>query len=280
MNFPFFKRPLALSLPLFLVSALLFPFSSKGSQVLTLTENKRLEAAICPDSMNRIAVANDRITQIFGDDGTFESQNDENTGQVFLKPTAENGVKSLSLTFITEQGITQDLTLKPTAKSAATLIFKNTTTTPSISQKAGEGIREFSLSSHEANSFDADVQSSFPAEQTSVPQGHLLVLLRKAVLGQLTLQEGELTSTITSRPSPEGLQVSHHQSYASDPYSVYAFHVENTMKTPMEVQEKSFYQPGDLAISLHKRILPSGGKTLLYVVRLKEMASLEGGLHD
>src|SRR5690606_8337394 len=95
------------------------------SQVLTLAENKRIEATICSDSMNRLAIANDRITHIFGDEGSFESQNDENTGQVFLKPTVENGTKSLSLTLITEQGITQDLTLKPTAKSATTLIFKN-----------------------------------------------------------------------------------------------------------------------------------------------------------
>src|SRR4051794_35728103 len=95
--------PIALSL----VLTLLVPFSSRASQILTLTENKRVETAICPDSMNRIAITNDRITHIFGDDGTFESQNDENTGQVFLKPTVENGTKSLSLTIITEQGITQ-----------------------------------------------------------------------------------------------------------------------------------------------------------------------------
>ena len=64
-----------------------------SSQILKVSEHKRLEASICPDSMNRLAVSNDRITQVFGDEGTFESQNDEGTGQVFLKPTAENGTK-------------------------------------------------------------------------------------------------------------------------------------------------------------------------------------------
>ena len=93
------------------------------SEVLKLSSNKRIEASICADSMNRLAVSNDRITQIFGDEGTFESQNDDATGQVFLKPTTENGSKSLSLTLITEQGITQDLTLKPIAKTAKTLIL-------------------------------------------------------------------------------------------------------------------------------------------------------------
>ena len=258
MKFLFAKRPFTL-----LIAALLVPLSSKGSQVLTLTENKRLEAPICPDSMNRIAVANDRITQIFGDDGTFESQNDENTGQVFLKPTAENGTKSLSLTLITEQGVTQDLTLKPTAKSATTLTFRNTSPTHDVRQKV-----------------EQEIPASFSLEQTPAPQDYLLVLLKKAVMGHLTLQEGGSLSTVTSRPSPEGLQVSYHQSYSSGSYNVHAFHVENKMETPMEVQEKSFYQPGDLAITLQRRLLPPGGKTLLFVVRMREMASLEGGAHD
>src|SRR3990167_6369859 len=107
----------------------ILPLSSSSladqvSQILIMVENKRLEASICPDSMNRLAVANDRIVQVFGDEGAFESQSEENTGQVFIKPTAENSIKSLSLTLITEQGKTQDLSLKPTAKSAATLILK------------------------------------------------------------------------------------------------------------------------------------------------------------
>ena len=76
-----FERYCALSV----IFPLLVPCYAIASQVLPLAENKRVEASISPDSMNRIAVANDRITQIFGDEGTFESQNDETTGQVFLK---------------------------------------------------------------------------------------------------------------------------------------------------------------------------------------------------
>jgi len=271
MNFPFFKQTLTLSL----ILALLAPCSSKGSQVLILTENKRLEATICPDSMNRIAVANDRITQIFGDDGTFESQNDDNTGQVFLKPTLENGTKNLSLTLITEQGVTQDLTLKPTAKSAMTLIFKNTSPTSGASQEKrqeiGKGTQGPSSNPFGSNSLDAGFQPSFSVEPTPAPQHHLLVLLKQAVKGELPFQEvGFFGGSSISRPSPEGLQVSHHQPYSADPYDVHVFQVENTLQTTIEIQEKSFYQSGDLAISLQKRILLPGAKTLLYVVRLSE----------
>ena len=287
MNFSFFKRNLVASLVLTpLVSA-----SSKGSQVLTLTENKRLEAAICADSMNRIAVANDRITQIFGDDGTFESQNDENTGQVFLKPTVENGTKSLSLTLITEQGVTQDLTLKPTAKSATTLIFKNTFPTSEVSQEKRQegivkGIQGPSSNPFGTNSFGVGFQPSFSREQAPVPQHHLLVLLKQAITGHLPFREaGFFSGASVSRPSPEGLQLSHHQSYTATSYDVQVFQVENTLQTTIEIQEKSFYQSGDLAISLRKRVLPPGAKTLLYLVRLTETHEsetrfLESERHD
>ena len=277
-----------LSLALLFVLALLtllVPFSTRASQVLTLTENKRVEAAICPDSMNRVAILNDRITHIFGDDGTFESQNDENTGQVFLKPTVENGTKSLSLTIITEQGITQDLTLKPTAKSATTLIFKNPASALRTNQNFGSG-------GMAQNPLNAEPLPGFSPEKDFNLQDHLLVLLKQAVTGQLPLQDtgGFLDDGEISRITPEGLEVSRHQSYAAGSYSVFVFQVKNTTKTAIEMQEKSFYQPGDLAISLQKskvdplpevgfqRILPAGAEILLYVVRFSKGG--KGGEND
>ena len=261
--------PIALSFTL----ALLVPVTSKASQVLNLAENKRVEAAICPDSMNRIAIANDRITHIFGDDGTFESQNDENTGQVFLKPTMENGTKSLSLTLITEQGITQDLTLKPTAKSATSLIFKNSASALRADQK-------FETRGMTQNPLNVEPLPGFSSGNNFNLQDHLLVLLKQAVAGQLPLQDtGFLDDGDISRASPEGFELSHHQSYAAGSYCIFVFHVKNATKTAIEMQEKSFYQAGDLAISLQRpkvdplpkigsqRILSAGAETLLYVVR-------------
>lgn len=260
--------PIALSL----ILALLVPVALKASQVLNLVENKRVEAAICPDSMNRIAIANDRITHIFGDEGTFESQNDENTGQVFLKPTLENGTKSLSLTLITEQGITQDLTLKPTAKSATTLIFKNAASAIRNDQK-------FDARGMTQNPLNVEPLSAFSPEKQPTPQDHLLVLLKLAVTEQLPLQDvGFLDDGYTSRASPKGFELSHHQSYIAGSYSVFVFQVKSTLNTAIEMQERSFYQSGDLAISLRKQYLSAGAETLLYVVRFTRVDT--GGERD
>jgi hypothetical protein len=279
MNLPSQARlsQTALFLALSFILALLVPLTSKASQVLTLLENKRVEAAICPDSMNRIAIANDRITHIFGDEGTFESQNDENTGQVFLKPTVENGTKSLSLTLITEQGITQDLTLKPTAKSATTLIFKNTDASGTASGlRAGQRIEASGITQDSLNTGSVP---GFSPENNFNLQDHLLVILKQAVTGQLPLHDTEfLDDGYISRASPEGCELSHHQSYTAGSYGVFVFHVKNTTKTAIEMHEKSFYQAGDLAISLQKRILSAGAETLFYVVRFLKGST--GGEND
>jgi hypothetical protein len=74
-----------------------------ASQTIATNPDKRLKAIISADSMNRLAVANDRITQIFGDQEAYEVQTEESTGQLFLKPTLENGKKPLAITLITDR---------------------------------------------------------------------------------------------------------------------------------------------------------------------------------
>ena len=218
------------------------------NQILTLAENKRLEIAISADSMNRIAIANDRIAQVFGDEGTFVSQADEHTGQLFIKPSPENGTKPLSITVITENGVTQDLILKPTAKSATTSVFKS---------PSRQGTFKETL-----NPIGDTFQKSLPFQE------QLLLIMRHLVGEQLVEREGEDND---NRFTPEGFELEYIKSYQAGPYSALysaqVFSVQNTTSTAIELLEKSFYQTGDLALSLEKRILMPGEKTQFFVVR-------------
>lgn len=218
----------------------------QASQVLPLSEN-RVDVVISPDSMNRIAVINDRISQVFGDEGTFVSQADEHTGQVFIKPRPENGTKPLSITFITENGLTQDLTLKPTASRASTTIFKNTS---QASVKPTSSLMS-------TGSVESLAERSLPIQE------QLLAVMRQLVGGQLPEREGENYT----RSNPEGYQLEHLKSYLSGSYVAHVFSVQNTTTTAIELLEKSFYQSGDLALSFQKRILMPGAKTQFFVVR-------------
>ena len=220
---------------MFLVGLSTLWMAAHSSQTLMMKENKRLEAVISADSMNRLAVANDRITQIFGDEGTFESQHDDVTGQIFLKPTAENGTKILSLTIVTENGQTQDLMLKPRAKMPATVILKKT------AEVADEKI---------------------PLDKGLPYVEQMMVILKQAVSGQLPLKEAESIS----RDVPEGYAVSHKRSYQCASGSVHVFEVKNTTETDIQIDDKLFYRPGDRALAIRASLLRKGAATEMYVL--------------
>jgi type-F conjugative transfer system secretin TraK len=235
--------------------------TSQASQVLTLSENQRLQIEISADSMNRIAVTNDRIAQVFGDEGTFLSQADENTGQLFIKPSPENGTKPLSITVITENGVTQDLILKPTAKSATTTVFNTSVLNPSVfNTSIFKSNSKQSAFKGTANPFGESLQKALSFQE------ELLLIMRQLVAGQL-MEKREEGGDSYNRSTPEGYKLDPIKSYQVGPYSAQVFSVQNTTSTAIELLEKSFYYAGDLALSFEKRILMPGDKTHLFVVR-------------
>jgi type-F conjugative transfer system secretin TraK len=235
-------------------------WSLSSSQSLKVSEHKRLEASICPDSMNRITVANDRVMKIFGDEGTFESQHDESTGQVFLKPTVVNGVKDLSLTLVTEQGLTQDLTLKPIAKSATTVILARSS---GERESAAAGMRD-------QGTGIGEIAYQFPFDKTLSIQEQVLNVLKLAIAGQLqeTVDSPfpDDSNQTRGKAVSEACNVTSEKSWQAGSYAVEVFQVKNLTETPLEFYEKDFYQPGDLALSFKKTVLPVEGSTTLYVV--------------
>lgn len=243
---------ITLTLALSLLSSIAtFASSEQTSQLIKLSENKRIEASICANSMNRIAVANDRITQLFGDDGTFESQNDETTGQIFIKPTIENGSKNLSLTLITEQGITQDLTLKPDTTSAKTLILIRDSADQTLSSK--NATESFSKNTHRQHNLNSHLgfTNILPSQEESRLE-QILTLLKQAMNGQLPASEEEYA--INDHLSSQGYALMPNKAWQAGPYIIHAINVGNVTDTHLPLQEKEFYQPGDLALSFDTRI--------------------------
>lgn len=228
----------------FILSAVLSELGFADTQTLMVSEGKRLEASIAIDAMNRLTVANDRIVNIFGDEGSFVSQSDDQTGQVFIKPTVENGSKPLSLTLITENGLTQDLILNPVGPSASTIILKNSNAPQSKNVASLEGFMP--LPSLSENSF-----SSEP----------LLQLMKQAVLGELPI----CNKRVSSRRSLPGYKTSLVKIYQTGGYLISVWVIKNTSQKT-EVREQDFYQPGDLAICLAPPLLNKDTKTLLYVL--------------
>ncbi len=215
------------------------PYSFAASQVMTLNENQRLTASIAGDAMNRLSVANDRIVNLFGDEGTFMTQNDEQTGQVFIKPTIENQEKPLSLTLVTENGLTQDLNLIPDALEASTLILKSGTTSvhPSFQETSTQALKA-------SNSMDRAVQ-----------------ILKQAMLKQLPIHK----ESVHARKCP-GFQMQYQNSFVVEGFRVQHWIIQNTQRQSQEVFEKNLYERGDIALSLDKHWLGPREKADVYIL--------------
>ena len=249
------------------------PLMGTTAGVLRVSPDKRLNAAISKDSMNRITVANDRITHVFGDEESYVLQTEEHSGQIFLKPTADNGNKPLSLTLMTENGLTQDLTLEPTQKGATTLILK-----PLLNVSASDVVQNdgFKGATGRGGPRAGEVRiggfyppDSSPREVraveggTSIPE-QLVQAVKCLVTGRGAVEEGETRD----RSVPAGFQVAFKKAYQVGILKGCQFEVTNTTDTSIEIDEKAFYQLGDLALSFTNRVLPSQGTTLMTVVHL------------
>lgn len=201
-----------------------------GNNVLTMAANRRLEAKIAANTINRLAVVNDRILNVFGEEDTFTMQTDERTGQVFIKPLNNSG-QELFITLITENGITQDLTLIPSLSQAATIILK-----PAVNNVSLPPIH-------------------MPRKERS------LELIKQAVLGQLPLTKHKPKARHAA-----GLELKFSKCYQAGELLVNVWQVKNISKTTQQLQEAQFFNKGDLALSLQHRLLPEKAITLLYIL--------------
>jgi conjugal transfer pilus assembly protein TraK len=227
-----------------LVISLLSTVAASSSQQLIINPEKRLKAVISFDAMNRLAVVNDRITQVFGDQEAYEIQQEETTGQIFLKPSQENGKKPLSLTIITEAGITQDLSLQPADQSAGTILFKKPPEAPAQGYVAP--------------------QVQYPGTIPASYQEELIQALKTIILGKAPeLQQEE---TLTFLAQDKDLTVTFVKSYQLGGFRGWEWKVKNTSDQTITLWEKDFYRQGNLAIALGARTLAPKGETALFVL--------------
>lgn len=213
-----------------------------GTQVLSIDSGNRLEAVIARDYLNRIAASNDRITQVFGDEASYAIQVDENRGQIFIKPTEQNGLKPISLTVITEMGQVQDLTLKPGERGASTVLLKG-------EKKSSESLPK--------------AESVVPLLEVNLPiQEKMIRSMKMLVSGQFT----KIDSEAGERSYPDGFSLSHKGTYQVGPFKGQCYEIRNRSDGLKDVDETTFYRTGDLALSFGKRVLDVSHSTILWVI--------------
>lgn len=243
-----------------------------ASQTLILKPGERIKVPISSDSMNRLVVYGDRITQVFGDSESYELQADENTGQIFLKPTSQNGNKPLAISVITESGVTQDLTLDPKEGDARTITLKAPITTPTAASiSTSTGLQHSQIPSVNTPNFNMDLGMGFGVGSGGYYhslnfQEQVINAMKQMVTTSETLPALELDSY--KRRGPENLEIGLITAYVVGNFKGFKLEVKNTSSTSIDIFEKDFFRNGDVGISFEKRVLAKGESTICYVVSL------------
>lgn len=221
-----------------------------GSTILAVDQEKRLKAKISKDSMNRLAFKNDRIINVFGDSESYDIQTEETSGQVFIKPNAENGEKPLSITVITESNVIQDMLLEPVQKDASTVVLMN----------KSESKSEI-VSDNNALNFGFD-----RLQHESCFKTNILKTMKHLVLGQggaAAVQKCE-----EKRPIQKDITVKCLSACSINDMRGILYEIKNKGDNSIDLKAEQFYIPGDLALALKADKLLKNQTTYLYVVRL------------
>lgn len=220
--------------------------STEGQAVqnFNLVDHHRTEIMVSNRQMNRIAVKGDRIQQVFGADEHFHIETDDHGGQIFLKFLYHQMLEPVSLTIVTEAGLTQDLTLMPDDMDAQTVLFK-----------AGVGIAE---------SENIEIGKS--------REDKIAALILAMAAGDRL--EGYDVKAISPREENESNPAFKAiKTYEGESFKGIVYCLQNDSETVLKVAEQDLAQPGDLAVSLSTTTLEPGQSAQLYVVQaVKEMS--------
>ena len=218
-------------------------------QTYPLIDQQSTKVVISNTEQNRIAVLGDRIQQVFGAEGTFDVQTDEEGGQIFLI-VARNGfnsalqasslVKPMTITIITEEGLTQDLKLVPQSIESQSILLK-----PVL---------------------------SMPEEPKQNRLQHVLQLLKALVrneglIGYMKTPFNRQSHTLCSRLTPfKLLKANLITTYHGEKFEGKIYTLLNQGKEPLFLKESDFVHPEDVALSLSKSLIQVGEQINLYVV--------------
>jgi len=90
-------------------------------QDITALNDETVSSQIASDALNRITAVGDRILHVKALDGQFQLDKNENTGDIFIKPTQATSTAPIHVFITTEKQQTFSLLLLPTSINAQTI---------------------------------------------------------------------------------------------------------------------------------------------------------------
>ncbi len=242
--------------------------SALALQTYPLIDHQSTTLHISQTGLNRIAVANDRIQQVFGAEGTFDVQSDEEGGQIFLKLTSESYLgshpsKPSTITLITESGLTQDLRLVPKNIEFQSILFK-----PDFqSQKT----------SNEKNGSTDQIQSSISLMKA--------MLRNESLDGYTKVALNQMAVSSVAKEHLKDLSLTPLFHYHGEHLEGKVYSLTNQGSVSLTLKEQDFALQDDLAISLPRKLIHASETITLYVIsrhipkaKVKSEPAIMGGV--
>lgn len=203
---------------------------------------KIIKTKISYQNLNRISVKGDKIDTIVGIDTAFHFQKNEKSGEVFIRPTEENGYNPISLSIITTSGQTQDLLLEIIdgdahsieliADTAVEMLLNNTAILQEYTNNDYEESISFIMKKF------INISAGRIGQKIEIPNRRYLHLMAKF-----------------------------ESAYQIDGFLCLKYTITTEKKGQFRLEERMFSRQGDIALSLSKLSIKKNESATLYVIR-------------
>ena len=221
-------------------------FFSLNAEQFKMTGNL-IKAKISYQNLNRISVKGDKIDSLVGIDTAFHFEKDEKTGEVFIRPTEDNGYNPISISVTTISGNTQDLLLEVVNGEATSIELISE---GSVRDDFSEQFLEYPDSEE---GFAGDYEESIAA------------IMKKFI----TLPSKYKKIDVSMKDRNHDYVVAKFQeAYRIDGFLCLKFQIEAKQENySCVLDERMFSRKGDIALSLSTLHLEKNHNATLYVLR-------------
>lgn len=233
--------------------------------VVSFDEDQRIPVKISNTSMNRITIEGDRIREVIGVPEQVAVEKDSQNGHMFLK-VPEGSHDKLDITVITESEQAQDLTLQPVERDSTTLVLQM----PGAEHNSGPSSSKNHVhkTSHRSSTFQEAENMAPSVMLSNTPYQDALIQLMKILFLGGFEPESSSCSPRTAQSGPSiTFSINFSRGFSRDGFVGEIYEVSHTSEEPITIQERDFYQVGDLALALDRKTLEKGQKANLYVIR-------------
>lgn len=220
---------------------------AQGFQPIDVGPGLSPEIKISRKDFSRIAVFEGRISTIKFKKGELDINADQGTGSAFIMPNVQGPISAF---VITQSGQAHHVNFIPSDVTARTVLLREPQLDKAKTKAGPNDPKPVSTRIERASSFDVAVKRMVGA------------MARNEKLSDLTHQEVNQEFQLW-----KGSRFWLLSRYEGSTLAGEHYRIQNTSVIPMRIDEREFYKPGVLAVSVEIQQLASQESTDIYIVR-------------